>query len=352
MIRHFAILLLCLTASIGCNRSNNAENAQLKAEAETAKAKAEEEAARARAEVQAFKVELAKAKQRADAAEGELIKLKAALPKPVDDDRRAAEWVLRVGGVVRVNTEGVASEHPKEGELPVGLLKVTFVNLVEPGAKMKLTSEGVKYLEGLKHLKVLEIHPVGIDDFSFLKGMDSLDTFHCELTDDGLSHLKTLPGIKNLAIGGFFGNAKITDVGLAHLKDLKNLERLDLSGVALTDSGLEHLAKLNKLQWLNLFRTRVSDVGLQHLKGLTELRQLHLVQTQVKSPGIEHLRALPKLEFLNISENKITDEAITHLKGLSNLRSLHLTQTQVTDDGIKALKVALPNCSITGDVKK
>jgi len=347
------VLMICLTASVGCNRSNNAE-----VEA-------------ARAEAQTLKAELAKAKARADAAEAELAKLKTAQSQPLDADRRAAEWVVRVGGVVRVLAEGVNREYPKEGKLPDTPFKVTFVNIVEPGNQNKLTNEGVKYLAGLKHLKSLEMTPNGVDDFSFLEGMDSLERFGGRITDAGLVHLKNRKGIKELVVGFFWGNKNFTDAGLAHLKELSQLERLDLSGCAITDAGLEHLRNLNKLQWLNVSRTRLSGAGFQHLKGLTELRELHMAATEVVDAGLEHLKGLPqlavinmsgskvtdaglvhleglpKLEVLHLDGNKITDAGLAHLRELSNLRQLNLKDTMVTDDGIKSLKGALPNCSVT-----
>lgn len=83
-IRVLAVVFICLLGSIGCNRSNNPEVTQFKAEAEDARAHAQS----AMAEAQVNKAELAKAKHRADVAEAELAevelaKLKAAqsLPK-------------------------------------------------------------------------------------------------------------------------------------------------------------------------------------------------------------------------------------------------------------------------------
>lgn len=362
-------LLFVAPLAAGCNRSNDAAITQAKAEAEAVRAELDREKTRAD-----------RAEARLATVTADLEKLKAAQQEPAktavdDQDRKAAEWVVRVGGVVRVIADGVQSEHPKDGKLPEGPLKVTLVNLVEPGKMNKLTNEGVKHLEGLKSLNVLIMHPVGVDDFSFLKGMESLETFHCEFTDDGLSHLKNLTSIKDLSIGGFFGNPKITDVGLAHLENLKNLERLDLAGVALTDAGLKYIAKHNKLQSLSLFRTPISDAGLQHLKGLTELRRLNLEATQVTGSGLEHLNELPKLTSLSLAgskvadttlaqvkglaqleelalfQTKITDVSLEHLKGLPKLRVVNLHETMVTSDGVKALKAALPNCSITSNAK-
>ena len=336
-IRVLAVLLVCITASVGCNQANNADVSKAQADAEAA-----------RAEAKAARDELDKSTAELNALKAELATLNATKAAATDErDRKAAEWVLRVGGIVHIVDEGVNRILPKEGTLPETPFKVTYVNLAEPEVQGKLTNDGVKFLEGLKHLKHLQMDLTGVDDFSFVKGMDSLEVFLAAFTDAGLSHLKTLPRIKILQVGAFFGNANITDVGLAHIKELRNLERLDLSGTQITDAGLENLANLNKLQFLDLFRTPISDVGLQHLKGLTELRELNMASTLVTGPGAEHLKGLPKLASINLQTTKFTDAGLEHFKGLSNLAGLNVYDTNVTDDGVKALKAALPNCNIS-----
>lgn len=360
-IRIFAVLI-CLTTSVGCNQSNRGAIAQVQAEAETA-----------RAEAQAAKAELAKEKARADAAETELARLKTAAAQPhvPEADRRAAEWVLRAGGIVRTTSDGIASEYPKDGKLPDGAFNVTYVDLVKPSDEKKLTNEGMQNLSGLKHVKMLNLHVQSFDDLSFLDGMDSLDTFHGVFTDDGLFRLKKLPHIKDLAVGGWFGNPKVTDVGLAHIKELKNLEVLHLSGCDITNSGLQSLSDLKHLTYLSLFRTRISDEGLQHLKGLSALRELMLEGTQITGTGLDHLKELPSLVTVNMNATKvtdaelahlkvlpqltaihlcynplITDAGLVHLKALSRLTVLNLVDTKITDDGIKKLKMSLPNCEV------
>lgn len=335
-IRMFAFLLVCLTASVGCNQANNAELAKVMAEAEAA-----------RADAKAVRDELASRTAELNAVKAELATLIAGNATATDErDRKAAEWILRVGGIVHIVDEGVNRIFPEEGTLPKTPFKVTYVNLAEPQTQGKLTNDGVKFLEGLKHLKHLQMDLTGIDDFSFVEGMDSLEVFLAAFTDAGLSHLKTLPRIKVLQVGAFFGNANITDVGLAHIKEFRNLERLDLSGVNITDAGLEHLANLDKLQFLELFRTPISDAGLQHLKGLTELRELNMASTLVTGTGAEQLKGLPKLASINLQTCKVTDAGLEQFKGLSNLLGLNVYDTQVADAGVEALKAALPNCNI------
>ena len=144
VIRTLAVLLICLTASAGCNQANNAELSKVKAEAEAAKA------------------DLAKANARADAAEAELATLKVAKPEPAKQpeevaERKAAEWVVQSGGTVRISTNGVIGEYPKDGELPDRGCRVISVDLLEPGRNGRLSNEGVKYLADLEYITSLHL---------------------------------------------------------------------------------------------------------------------------------------------------------------------------------------------------
>ena len=94
MLRFLAVILVCLTASVGCNRSNDAEVARLKADAEAAKAKVDEVIAQSKAETEAAKAEATKVAQ---------------AQSKVDADRRAAEWALSIKGSAKITTNGVES---------------------------------------------------------------------------------------------------------------------------------------------------------------------------------------------------------------------------------------------------
>lgn len=355
-------LLMCLTTVIGCSSSNPAVVARLQIEVEAERAAAAQ-----------IKAALAKETTRADIAEAELARLKASLPTPsaVDIDRQAAEWVLRVGGTVRVVADDVQQEFPKDGSLPAGPLKVTYIDLVRPSDEKKLTNEGMSRLKNLKHLKSLAVNMVGFDDVSFLDGIDNLETYMGMFADEGLPRLEKLPHVRELGIGGFWGNPKITNAGLAHLKNFKALQILHLSGCDITNDGLENLATLKGLRYLSLFRTRISDGGLEHLKRLDGLRELHLEGTQISGTGLGQLSQLPDLVSINLNSSKvsdaelaqvkalarleslflaqnkaITDAGLMHLKGNANLRNLNLHETSVTDAGVAALKQTLPFCTI------
>jgi len=89
-------------------------------------------------------------------------------------------------------------------------------------------------------------------------------------------------------------HTQITDAGLVHVKALPQLSLLLLGGTKVTDVGMEYLGELASLTMLDLSDTQVTDIGLEHVKGLTDLKALWLWETQVTDKCVEELQqALP-----------------------------------------------------------
>lgn len=282
LIRISVVAILCLPASIGCNRANDTEIAKLRAEAEAAKS-----------EAQASKAAFDKEKSRADTAEAELAKLKAEReqPKGEDPDRLAADWALRADAhSVRIMSDGVSTEIPKAGNLPDGPFTVTAINLT--GSK-KVSDEGTDRLKGLKNLRELNLDSTSISKLDFLDGMTNLEMLNLQntaVTDDSLKHVKGLKNLKYLQIGMFFGNKQITDATMLVLKDLPHL------------------------QTLIAYNCQITDTGLSHLKGHEELRTLHLQQNKFTDAAVESLKSIPNLEYVQITEGQISEAEVSALK--------------------------------------
>lgn len=317
-LRVSAVMLVLCFALVGCNRSNTAE-------AEAAKAEVAQERARAEAAV----AELTKVKARADAVESELAKLKAAQshPMPAGDNRKAAEWVLGISGIVNVVTgdKAVGVQGP-DGKLPGEPFEITEIRL--PGGN-KVNNDNIKVISGLKSLLVL--HATGgnkLTEFTFLKGMNNLrhvNLHDTDIDDTCMGYLKDCPKLETLSVGGNYQN-HVTDDGLQNLKDMKFLVYLDI------------------------LATRATDVGLGHLKGVTSLTYLavgnHGVRTDISDAGLAHLTGMQKLETLIIVNAAVTDAGVEQIKQLANLKRVHLAKTNVTEAGVAALKKALPNCKV------
>ncbi len=314
LIRIFAVVLICLMASVGCNQANNAEVAQVKAEAEAARVKAESEVAKAKAEAETAKAELAK------------VKVAQPQPNPVGDSRKAADWVLSISGILKVVAEDKLIEiHGPDGILPGGPFEIAEIKL--PGGNA-VTNENIRIINGLKSVLLVNATGNKLTEFTFLEGMNNLRHFNghdTDLDDACLGYLKECPKMETLDIGTNYQN-HVTDDGIQNLKDMKFLAFLDMLG------------------------TRASDVGLGHMKGLTNLTYLamgnHGVRTDISDAGVANLVGMKKLETLIIVNAAVTDASLEHIKKFSNLKRVHLAKTQATEAGVASLKLALPNCNV------
>ena len=190
-------------------------------------------------------------------------------PKPIDlaaekdPERRAALWVLSIGGTVAIRHNGQYREIKAAADLPAESFAVVGVSL--------LYNEQVTDA-GLVHLKDL-------------KGLTSLVLSVTQVTDAGLVHLKDLEGLTSLDLH----TTKVTDAGLAHVKDLKGLKELRLDGTQVTDAGLVHLKDLKGLTDLQLNGTRVSDLSLPWISAQPAGTVL-LTDTRISRQGYEQLK--------------------------------------------------------------
>ncbi|HEX4608721.1 MAG TPA: protein kinase, partial [Urbifossiella sp.] len=133
-------------------------------------------------------------------------KAPAAAPDP---DRRAAEYVVSLGGVVRVS--GLDRDLKTAAELPAERFTVSRVFL----GGVAVPDAGLVHFKGCKDLWLLDLPCPAV-------------------TDAGLAHFKDSKGLGHLNLHG----TAVTDAGLAHFKDSKGLGYLNLSNTAVTGAGL------------------------------------------------------------------------------------------------------------------
>jgi formylglycine-generating enzyme required for sulfatase activity/serine/threonine protein kinase/Leucine-rich repeat (LRR) protein len=298
-------------------------------------------------------------------------------------DRRAAEWVLSLGGAVSVHVGGADREVRAGGKLPMEAFELLRVDLSSnlPGGNPVVNralneGDGLSHLAGLTNLVRIDLHNTTVTDagLAHLNGLTNLRElvlFYCpEVNDACVAHLKDLTNLRWLDLNG----TRVTDAGLVHLKGLQNLtflalhstrisgtgfvnlkgltklETFFLPGSQVDDKGLAHLEGLSNLRTLGLEGTRVTDAGLVHLKGLTKLTWIALSGPSVSDAGLVHLQQLPNLTGLDLRGAQVSDVWLKQLHGLSKLRNLYLHDTKVTAEGIAALKKALPECRVHRDV--
>ncbi len=278
-----------------------------------------------------------------------------------DPDRRAAEYVLSIGGTVRVDGNDNDIRAP-EGKLPAGAIQLTYVNLynnkqvtdsglaafndcknltfLDLSGCGQITDAGLAHFKDCKNLTYLGLEAVpvtaaGLAVFAGNKDLTDLGLGNTPVTDAGLVHFKDskkLKGIRLLNDGG------VTDAGLAHLKDCKSLMRLDLRGTGLTDEGLAYFKDCKDLINLLLAGTSIKGEGLAHITDCKNLTELNLSSTSIRDENLAHLKGHQKVAILFLSDTPVTDAGLAHLAGLKGLTFLALNGTKVSERGLVHLK--------------
>jgi len=215
-----------------------------------------------------------------------------------DFDRKAAEYVLSIGGAIRVN--GEKRDIKVAADLPAAPFRLTNVLLHS----------------------------------------------NFQITDAGLAIFKDCKNVTDLGLSG----TQVSALGLGNFKNCKNLEDLHLYAASISEAGLAHFKDAKNLQRLNLGGTTVNAAGIALFKDCPNLVGLYLSSSkQVSDDCLVHCKEWKKLETLHVPGTQVSDAGLLHLKECKNLKSLELKDTKVTAAGVADLKKALPQCNIESD---
>jgi len=274
-----------------------------------------------------------------------------------DPDRRAARYVLELGGSVGVNGEG--QDLKTVAELPKNHFILDRVDLTE---KKGLTDAGMANFEGCKGLKALnlthtQVSDAGLAHIKDCKALTAVWLIETKVTDDGMAYLKDCKELTTI----WLSNTQVTDKGLAHIKDCKdlanlyldipqgtdaglvffkdcNVKNLSLMSMPITDAGLAQFKYFKNLNGLFLGATKVTDAGLAPFKDCKELNQLVLGYTQVSDVGLAYFKECKNLNWLDVGTTKVTDAGLAPFKDCKELTELRLYETQVSDVGLAYFK--------------
>jgi len=155
-------------------------------------------------------------------------------------DRKAAEWVLSVGGKVRIDAGGEQTIVDVQ-RLPAGVFQMLDAKL---SGIASVNDASLDRLQGAARLTVLYLEKTSV-------------------SNDGLARIKNFTKLTSLTLNG----TRVSDDGLIHLKNLNNLRNLDLHSTAISNQGLEHLKGLSKLAVLDLSRTKVTEAGVKSIRA-------------------------------------------------------------------------------------
>ena len=103
-------------------------------------------------------------------------------------------------------------------------------------------------------LSVLSAIPTGV--------LYSIDASECKLTDDDVTKLTAVSGLKELDLAG----TPITSSSVSKLRGLSRLERLWLDRTLINDECVPALGSLSKLKKLSLTETKLNDLALESLR--------------------------------------------------------------------------------------
>src|SRR5262249_22990213 len=156
-----------------------------------------------------------------------------AVAKNVDPDRQATEYVLSIGGAVRVNDQN--QDIRAAADLPREPFRLTHV-----------------ILEGNK-----QVTDAGLANFKDCKNLTELNLINTPVQDAGLANLKDCRKLRGLYLAG----TSVTDAGLAYFKDCKDLVHLRLDMTKVTDAGLAYFKDCKDLIHVPVDGTAVTDAG-------------------------------------------------------------------------------------------
>ena len=147
-----------------------------------------------------------------------------------------------------------------------GLTKLESLNLLG----VPLSSKSVVHLANLDRLQELVLSRTGIDSrgirsLNKLLRLERLDLNSVEIVDMDLQIVGTFVGLRDLSIGG---SENLSDQGLSYLKSLPALERLDLSESRFTDQGLMQLTGLKMLKEIEATNSQITDAGIERFRQL------------------------------------------------------------------------------------
>jgi hypothetical protein len=266
------------------------------------------------------------------------------LGPPQGPERQVAQWVLKQGGAVQLDSSAEAAEISDAEDLPSWEPSVIGVNLRNKAA---VTDEDLEQLLALSSLQRLDVSrtkitPAAANTLARMPALRELELAGTKIGDEAIMRLQELKGVESLNLTG----TSLSDRGIARLCTLPKLKALYLGHTAVTDAALQMLAEAKTpLEYLGVPKTQVSEAALAHLKDLSNLRHLHL-NHKVTDRGLVHLQQLQDLTTLAFTEAPITDAGLEHLAKIATLRQVSLAGSKVTSEGLQRLRAALPNCRV------
>ncbi|MGV3660116.1 MAG: protein kinase domain-containing protein [Prosthecobacter sp.] len=259
--------------------------------------------------------------------------------------RKAAEWILDVGGEINIRRNGTGFTRVKDvKDLPGGRFDIIAI-VIEPrgGKGPQITDDDLTRFNGLRDIESVRMSHLtavtGGGFAAFAASAESMTQFAVYDSPLQPQHMGLITRFKNLRRLELNSIPSLTAESLAGIQVLKELTQLRLLGqMKVDDKILLGLAGLTKLEDLSLPGAPITDEGLVALRGMKSLLYLDLSACKsITGSGLAHLAGAKELGRLVLGHSAVDDTALAHLSGLTRLRDVGLHQTAITDDGIRHL---------------
>ncbi len=276
-------------------------------------------------------------------------------PPPARDyNREVAEWVLNMGGDVRIDTMDKATV--ERVGLPKNKFNVTSVSFSKRATIKDADLEKIGHCSKLDYLDLrsTDITDEGIVNLKNCLELRTLYLNRANITAKGLISLNHLQGLRTLGLS----DTKVGDIELEELAKFPALDSIYLDGTNITNNGLQTVGKMLKVTQLDISRTAITDEGLNHLTEMRKLQTIFVRRTKATERGIEDLaKSLFKCSVIKTTTNEIAGRKVLWLKGEITLRNNMSEEVTIQDfkdwpkgENWYLLKINLPNNDLLDDV--
>ena len=155
--------------------------------------------------------------------------------------------------------------------------RLSHLRFLSLGGCGHIDDRGLGHLANLQHLTYL--------DLDLNRGHNRPDLVPARVTDDGLTVLRDLPGLREVHLWSLF---QITDQAIHHLSDHTKLKRVSMQRTMARDGAIEMLAGNREMIGLSP-GTQITNAGLQHLLTFPRFKkwtQRHCHLSLMQSPRI------------------------------------------------------------------
>ncbi len=191
----------------------------------------------------------------------------------------------------------------------------------------------------VRHVEFHQVHDTTLERLSTSSALTKLTLRDGELSTNGLSHLRKLPQLDQLALH----DVKIEQDALVELAHLKSLSSLYVERGNIDGRHWNHLPMMPNLKQVILSDIGVSDEAAAALLAKTPaVETLCLVHLPIGDSTLERVAKLRKLKHLDISRTSVSRDGLDHLEGL-DLERLTMSLQPRDDDLLRRyLRVVQP----------